>query len=309
VPWTWFAWRDALARPLLLVADLVALIIPVAVPLTALAIGWTGWHRRSRLVAAVSWALFGAAATIQPWLPTDRGPAESPSRIVFANLRFDNESPRAAEAVIAMDGDVVVTAETNGAMYVELVSSLGRPDGGGGDDGVCTLEGAASCESLNVWSKAPARQAGQPDAVRRLRGARLEVDGPGGQFVLYAVHARSPNPFLAEGGTSPSRHRSDLEALLDEALSEDLPVVIVGDLNLSDRQSLYRSFDHHLVDAMRVEGAGPTARSWYLRPLLLRIDHIFTSEGWCAQEPTRFDVADSDHRGVAVEVGPCAHGR
>jgi endonuclease/exonuclease/phosphatase family metal-dependent hydrolase len=81
---------------------------------------------------------------------------------------------------------------------------------------------------------------------------------------------------------------------------------MAGDFNMSDRVSSYRVIDGMLTDAMRDGAAGRTTYvgGWWTAALL-RIDHIFVGEPWCADAPGTFAVTGSDHRGVEASVGPC----
>lgn len=48
----------------------------------------------------------------------------------------------------------------------------------------------------------------------------------------------------------------------------------------------------------------PTALRRLSLPLLTRIDHVLMPSDWCSDEPSVFDIAGSDHRGVAATIGP-----
>jgi endonuclease/exonuclease/phosphatase (EEP) superfamily protein YafD len=99
--------------------------------------------------------------------------------------------------------------------------------------------------------------------------------------------------------------RREREALLGSARRESAPVVLVGDFNSSDRGRGYRRVTTRFRDAMRSRWAGPTYTALLWRPFLLRIDHVFVPRDWCSAKPEQFTVQGSDHRGVAVDVGPC----
>ncbi|MEP7059660.1 MAG: endonuclease/exonuclease/phosphatase family protein, partial [Actinomycetota bacterium] len=72
------------------------------------------------------------------------------------------------------------------------------------------------------------------------------------------------------------------------------PVVIAGDLNLSDRTHGYRILLSDFRDAMRAGAwAGDTFEQGIWRYALLRIDHLFVSRSWCAKDPSRFTVTGS----------------
>ncbi|SDF31974.1 endonuclease/exonuclease/phosphatase family protein [Pseudonocardia oroxyli] len=59
-----------------------------------------------------------------------------------------------------------------------------------------------------------------------------------------------------------------------------------------------------LTDAARDTWQGPTqVTSWRL--LLLRIDHVLVSPGWCGDDPLHVPLPGSDHQAVTATVGPC----
>ena len=88
-------------------------------------------------------------------------------------------------------------------------------------------------------------------------------------------------------------------------LHSSAPVILAGDFNTSDRSHGYRRLTGPFHDAMRRRWAGPTYVSTLWRPFLLRIDHVFMPKDWCAAHPQRFALPGSDHRCIAVTVGPC----
>ena len=158
-------------------------------------------------------------------------------------------------------------------------------------------------------SRFPARLLERPEGwPRRLRAHRLEVEAPSGRVVVYVAHL--VRPYLGPRrlfrlGRQLTAQRRERDALLASARSETAPVVLAGDFNLSDRSHGYRVITEEFRDALRDRWAGPTYVAAPWRPFLLRIDHIFMPDGWCSANPDRFDLRGSDHRGVAVNVGPC----
>ncbi|MCU0274377.1 MAG: endonuclease/exonuclease/phosphatase family protein [Acidimicrobiales bacterium] len=311
-PWTWYLWRDAgggldgtwAQVPI----DLVSLLLPVLAALGATAAAAAALLRRRQAwaPAAASAVVFGVVATVGPWTAISRPAPDEPLRVVFANLALDNGSTTVADLLDGLEADVLVTAETNGEQYTALSERLGPPVVSGGDSAACSLPGAGECGALNVWTRLPAAVAGDQSAAGSARGVRLEVETRSGTMVLYAVHPSPPSPRGGGvGRSSAGEHRAVLADLLAAARAEEEPVVLVGDLNLSDRQSGYRDFAQHLHDALRTDRTGPTSLKWFLRPLFLRIDHLFVSRDWCSADARRVDLPGSDHRAVAVEVGPC----
>ncbi|HEV7535798.1 MAG TPA: endonuclease/exonuclease/phosphatase family protein, partial [Acidimicrobiia bacterium] len=81
--------------------------------------------------------------------------------------------------------------------------------------------------------------------------------------------------------------------------------VLAGDFDTSDRSGGYRQLAGRFRDAARSNFGGPTYVAPLWRPLFLRIDHVFVPRAWCSRHTRRFGIRGSDHRGVAVDVGPC----
>jgi endonuclease/exonuclease/phosphatase (EEP) superfamily protein YafD len=162
---------------------------------------------------------------------------------------------------------------------------------------------------LGVYTRLPVteRQGGTPvfDPVRYLR---LEVGGPT-PFVLWALHL--PRPWFTATESfelRPGGHARVLSRFITAIDHETLPVVVAGDLNLTDRGRGYRKFTAHLDDAMRgIRGARTEIKPSF-RPLLLNIDHILEPPSWCADGARHFTIRGSDHRGVTARVGPCRSG-
>jgi endonuclease/exonuclease/phosphatase family metal-dependent hydrolase len=84
-----------------------------------------------------------------------------------------------------------------------------------------------------------------------------------------------------------------------------MPVVVAGDLNVSDRTSTYAHLVAHRRDAMRAGWAGSTFRPFPFELLALRIDHVIVDRTWCAAHPHRFHPHGSDHEAVQVTIGRC----
>jgi len=148
----------------------------------------------------------------------------------------------------------------------------------------------------------------QPGWPNDFRAHRLEVDAPTGRVVVYLVHLKRPHlgprRILRIRGQLRAQRR-ERESLLTSARAEGVPVVVAGDFNTSDRSRAYRRITGRFRDAMRSRRAGPTYVSALWRPFLLRIDHIFVPKDWCSSAAERFALHGSDHRGLAVDVGPC----
>jgi endonuclease/exonuclease/phosphatase family metal-dependent hydrolase len=157
---------------------------------------------------------------------------------------------------------------------------------------------------LLVHARWPIQILDAPRALPEGRMILVRMLPPGVSPVSMLV-AHAPNPSSATTFAAQTRQIERVRRAALE-LGEEGPVVIVGDLNLSDRTSGYRDLDASFVDVMR---AGATAHNTYAggvwRLALLRIDHLFVGRDWCATGPDVFHVSGSDHRGLQAVIGPC----
>src|SRR5205823_2809111 len=160
-----------------------------------------------------------------------------------------------------------------------------------------------------ILSRFPARLLDKPPGwPNDFRAHRLELDAPTGRVVVYLAHLKRPHPGprrIVRIRSQLRAQRREREALLTSARGEGVPVVVAGDFNTSDRSRGYRRITSRFRDAMRARRAGPTYVATLWRPFPLRIDHIFVPRDWCSARPERFALHGSDHRGLAVDVGPC----
>lgn len=290
LPWSWFALRDVLGVG----GDVVAILLPaIVVVLAGIGILTAGCLRRWRwLLPVASLLAMGTVAVLGPWLPADAG-AVAPgvaTTIVAANVRG---SVRPDGSLLARSPDVVSIAETPDRL--DPVLAADHPyhhlvPGG---------------PSIGLYSRLPFRVLEEPGPD--LPGLRVQVDGPAGPFVLYALHV--PRPwYTTEGGyqATVAEHHAIMDALAVRVAAETLPVVVVGDLNSPDRGGDYRRLIDRagMVDAARADLTTFTSTGRWT-PLLLRIDHVLVTAGWCGDAAGQLDLPGSDHRGVGATIGPC----
>jgi endonuclease/exonuclease/phosphatase (EEP) superfamily protein YafD len=292
-PWMWFVVRDRTS-----VLDVVATGLPLIFPAVGLGIGLYGAVRKRRLlvVGVVSWLLAGAVAVVGPWRPQSVPPPVRGFRVVEANVNSKNPTiGRAVADALAQGGDLVLLIEAGKGRWTPPpeYTTVIRPQ----------------YSAQVILSRFPARLLEKPSGwPKDFRAHRLEVDAPAGRVVVYLAHLKRPHlgprRILGIRGQLQAQRR-EREALLRSARAEDVPVVVAGDFNTSDRSRPYRRITSRFRDAMRAGGGGPTYVKTVWRPFLLRIDHIFVPRDWCSARAERFTLHGSDHRGLAVDVGPC----
>lgn len=271
------------------------------------------WRHRSLapLVAAGLGALVAVAVVVWPQRPHDAERPEGETvRVAFANLLLDNRDPGAADALVALDADLIVTTETNGQQFLELQERFGAPVVVGGDDAACSLDGPGRCSSLNVWTELPVHTVRTSEFLRSVRGVQFVVETTVGPLEVVAVHPPAPSVrWWRPGSTTPWSNAALLRELDRTFGGPEGPVVLLGDLNLTDRQPEFAALVDGRTDALRAQRwAGPTSRTWWGRLLRARIDHILVDDRWCVGDAGTVDVPGSDHVGVISDLGRCASG-
>lgn len=144
---------------------------------------------------------------------------------------------------------------------------------------------------------------GRPDLL-----ATLDVGG----HPIAVIVAHPPPPKLTCGGlVERAGTRDQIERLLAEIAAVSLPLLLLGDLNVTPRHALYRRLAAAgLIDAFRAAGHGRAAtyptrlttwtpdgyrlRRLPVRPVL-RLDYIWASHHWRPLDAHLGPDAGSDH--------------
>lgn len=292
LPWSWFLVRDAWAP---LNAGSVAMPAVAVFGGIALLAGAALTRRLLPLLAALSLVAMTSVTVILPLLPQPAGSIAAPLTVASANIYESNRAPKtAAAALAATHADILVAVEVPD----RFPSLLGAAAGD-------SHPYQALSQGIVIRSAFPI--VGLPVSTRLSSNRVLMafVRPPNGAaFTIFAVHAINPIQESSFVFQQDFIERLDKSALDRQAAAG--PVVIAGDLNLSDRTHGYRILSSDFRDGMR---AGAWAGDTYVRGVwqyaLLRIDHLFISRTWCAADPSRFDVPGSDHKGIRATVGPC----
>jgi endonuclease/exonuclease/phosphatase (EEP) superfamily protein YafD len=302
-PWTWFLWRDrvgpigALRSPVVTVREAIAIFLPpllAAVLVACLVVALVRRRWVGPALVGVSVLAFGWTAVLAPWQADhghDLAGAPGWARVVVANPRYRNANMGAIEDVLAQDGDVVVVAEP-GPVSRALAEAFPHAE---------TVFDTGGRGELAVLSRFPLERADQRANLLAHGVFRFVVHAPSGSFVLYAAHPKPPG--LGAGHLTPPRQLALYRRVLSAARAEQLPIVLAGDLNLVDRSAAFRHLTGWFDDATAGHQRTATSLRWPF--FLARIDHVLVGPGWCGGGPTTYDIAGSDHHGVAATVGPC----
>lgn len=98
-------------------------------------------------------------------------------------------------------------------------------------------------------------------------------------------------------------HSEAARRLVERTSAETLPLIWVGDFNMSDQFAEYDTITAYLTDSFRESGTGMgytyPAQGWGFLPPLMRLDYIFHSDALVSVEThVLTDYAHSDHRPV-----------
>jgi len=133
---------------------------------------------------------------------------------------------------------------------------------------------------------------------------RIELEIEGQRIALYNAHPI--HPFI--GGFpnfyQPGDRASEIEVLLNRTAAESIPVLLVGDFNLSDQEALYQQISARFSDAYRQMGWGMGFTYPNMGILLARIDYVFHSAAFTPLEARVLpDGGGSDHLPLWVRLG------
>ncbi len=143
---------------------------------------------------------------------------------------------------------------------------------------------------------------------------RLTLDILGQQIVVYNVHVFMPLNDREADWTilryDEARRNADSEQLLAQIASETLPVILIGDLNMTEWSPMYHQFTNTLTDAYRNSswgigatwpaGASEDFAGGY--PRLFRIDYVWYTEPIEAVYAAVGANIGSDHLPLRVEL-------
>lgn len=286
MPWLWFAIRDAGG-----ITGPAAVVLPAA-GFAALIVAGIAFGFRQRVAGATAMSLFLVClvATVEPRLPLRTDTPSPAITVVSDNVLATSRHPdKSAATMASRDADVMVAVEMSDAFIGYMEQRAQR------------YPYTSRSGAQGVWSRWPVASLPLPQGLPADRIARFTIDADGQPIVVYAVHLFNP---LHE--TTISEQEEMVHRLADAIAAETDPVILAGDLNMTDRAAGYRLLADQMHDAMRTGWwAASTYRHGIWRDLSLRIDHLFVPADWCAVDAKTFGVPGSDHRGVESTVGPC----
>lgn len=254
-----------------------------------------GWRRRPAPAAlALVIAAWHAAPALSPSTASAQAPACAGPAITLAtvNLQYSNQRPEAFRAWLRTEpADLLVIQEVTPSWATELEAQQAYPY-----RHVLTRDdpyGMAVLSRRPIESVALVDLAG--DGLPSFAGV---VTAGTLRMRFLGLHTHWP----LTPGLAAARDKA-LQAAAQLARAADLPVVLLGDLNVTpDSPAFDRLLEQGgLRDVMRGRGWRPTwlANFW---PLALRIDHILVSADLCVEHAQTGPPIGSDHRPVLARL-------
>jgi endonuclease/exonuclease/phosphatase (EEP) superfamily protein YafD len=299
--------------------DVFAAWLYLPLPVLAALVGL----RRDRRAAA--W--LGVATLAFGWefgplfLPAPRSTPEggAPLRVMTVNLLGDNTRyAEVAAALSEQQPDVIAVQELSPEMARRLRDLLlaRYPHQ--------ALYPRLSSPGIGLFSRYPIRAATAPERGEGTCACQAStLDLAGRAVTVLNVHP--PRPSLIAGrlgrlplpaGFETARQGRSLRALLGKVQAATGPLLVVGDLNTSDRQPNYRRLSGSLRDSHREAGWGfgytfpsPGVGPMHVPVLghvpavpLVRIDYVWHNDRWATRAAWTAYVPGSDHRGVVADL-------
>lgn len=246
--------------------------------------------------------LIGALWLVPRWLPPFSQPETQGTtlKIITFNIYPHNQQIDAAfDWLLAQDADLLMIQEHNGD-FAELEAAY-------------PYAYIEDTEGSGIFSRYPITDY-EEVTFGEFVHQRAVIEVADSPFVLYNLHLAMP---LTEDESVPlplrydsTQRDSQIQELLARAPEETLPVILVGDFNMSEYSPIYDQIRAAYSDAYRAAswGIGATwpggaSEEWTTPlPRLIRLDYVWHTEGFQAQNATVASPLGSDHLPLIVTL-------
>ena len=287
--------------------------------LIAAAVGARLDRRIGRVVAAALVVVFVArcapVALSNPGGPTANG---MQGRVVTWNVASDTAFLGGLIGAVTTDDDstlIVGIQELNKDSALEIVDD---PDLTARFPGRVLVpeDGALGIGLLSKWPIVESQTYTDPPLIRAVIDDPDTDQGPIVAYVVHPLPARIRTVLRVPVSLDTTRRDEDIawiRSLIDDDLAAGRPIVVVGDINTTEREPAYFELSRGLRDAHLDAGLGPglTWRPPQLRLLpagLLRIDYIFVSAPFSVLGTSVTCNGQSDHCRLEAEVRFAGYG-
>jgi vancomycin resistance protein VanJ len=246
-----------------------------------------------------------------PGLATSH-PASARVRVLTWNTHYTSDHDDAFQHTLAaVQPDLVALQEVSYFLRTKLARTLIT------QYPYQVVDNLSSTEALVVLSRYPVLHSDFDDGYRRgCRCQQVMLDLAGQPISLINTHMPSPRISINLYGRLPRIYRFDnqfqintVEALLTRMVQTDEPLLLAGDLNLTEQQQTFQRLRTQVDDAFETAGWGmgftfPQGRRlWRVAlPPFVRIDHILYTQQWQAVMAQAGPPLDSDHLYVVADL-------
>ncbi|MEP7242143.1 MAG: endonuclease/exonuclease/phosphatase family protein [Gammaproteobacteria bacterium] len=219
-------------------------------------------------------------------------PAPARFRVISINVLYSNHKyGGVADAIRAAQPDAVVLVEMN-ARWRKSLTGLEH------DFPYRYQTVGPDRRGIDMWSRQPLKDVSVLPIGTGEPSIQATLMAEGRPLRLFAIHLSWPmTPSAA------AQRNKELVLLAEQASATTLPLVAVGDLNLSPFSPYFRQLlaDGKLRSAAEGFGWQPTWPS-FLPPAGIQIDHALVSAGVGIRDFRRGLHDGSDHRPIIVDV-------
>lgn len=281
--------------------------------------GWLLWallrrHRRTLLVLMIPLLLFAndyGGQFLPQWPALLAASTEQTSlRVVSWNAYYRNNEPTAFVNVInELQPDVIAIQEINNTLTAVAQSSLQA------QLPYQELYPTGSPSGMAILSRYPITANSRPD-FQGCNCQEVTIDVNGRSVTILNMHPWPPWVSFSPGERLPTVHGFStanqdviVDALIARIEATTEPLIVLGDLNTSERQPNYWRMRSHLRDAFSDAGWGmgytfPTVKRIDGIPVfpILRIDYIFHDDTWQTKRAWVGTIPGADHRYVTADL-------
>jgi len=238
--------------------------------------------------------------------------ATAPLRVMTWNSYYRNRSPMALVAALdELAPDIVAIQELGYGLQETLADELNErfpyqerfP--------------ASGPSGMAFLSRYPIAQSSAPDfGDSACNCQEITIDFHGHDVTVLNTHPWPPHVHFHRGNIwgsladfTTANQDETFDALLTRIDNRSGPLLVVGDLNTTERQYNYQRVTAKLTDAFAEAGWGmgytfPTTKRVYGIPVfpILRLDYIFHNEEWQTKRIWRGTIEGSDHQYLVADL-------
>lgn len=234
------------------------------------------------------------------WLNPDSTKTAQPLTVCLSNvLTYNEDLDRICASLRNSNADVLAIVELNELLQAKLTQEFTEDY-----PHFVSKSQRAGAFGIGLLSRYPLKNAEFINFSEDwMPSISADVKLPSGSVRIFVTHPTPPMSQTSFGFRN--RHLTSLVGNVQRVLASqpDLPVLVVGDLNLTPWTSRYQDLlrESGLRDASAGRGLTPTWYRWPIFPFGLALDHAWYSTGLNCRSRTILPDMGSDHRPVLLE--------